>query len=157
MTTNHKYFLDLAFQIAETNLGKTKLNPSVGTVVVKNNTVISSGVTSLNGRPHAEYNALKKIKKEGIKRIQVGLELDCAPLEKPNTTFWPIYKNGKKIGKVTSAVYSPRLKKNIALAMVEINHSEIGNDLKVISDNKEINSTIIEKPFYDPKKKIASS
>ncbi|MDC0061187.1 glycine cleavage system protein T [Candidatus Pelagibacter sp.] len=101
--------------------------------------------------------ALKKIKKEGIKRIQVGLELDCAPLEKPNTTFWPIYKNGKKIGKVTSAVYSPRLKKNIALAMVEINHSEIGNDLKIISDNKEINSTIIEKPFYDPKKKIASS
>jgi len=41
--------------------------------------------------------------------------------------------------------------------MVEINHSEIGNDLKVIFDNKEINSTIIEKPFYDPKKKIASS
>ena len=36
--------------------------------------------------------------------------------------------------------------------MVEINHSEIGNDLKVISDNKEINSTIIEKPFYDRKK-----
>ena len=101
--------------------------------------------------------ALKKIKKEGIKRIQIGLELDCAPLEKPNTTFWPIYKDQKKIGKVTSAVYSPRLKKNIALAMVEINHSEIGNDLKVISDNKEINSTIIEKPFYDPKKKIASS
>ena len=101
--------------------------------------------------------ALKKIKHEGIKRIQVGLELDCAPLEKPNTTFWPIYKDGKKIGKVTSAVYSPRLKKNIALAMVEINHSEIGNDLKVIFDNKEINSTIIEKPFYDPKKKIASS
>ena len=68
-----------------------------------------------------------------------------------------IDKNGKKIGKVTSAVYSPRLKKNIALAMVEINHSEIGNNLKVISDDKEINSTIIEKPFYDPKKKIASS
>ena len=60
MITNHRYFLDLAFQIAEKNLGKTKLNPSVGTVVVKNNTVISSGVTSVNGRPHAESNALKK-------------------------------------------------------------------------------------------------
>ena len=58
MTTNHKYYLDLAFKIAETNLGKTKLNPSVGTVIVKNNTVISSGVTSYNGRPHAEFNAL---------------------------------------------------------------------------------------------------
>ena len=100
--------------------------------------------------------ALIKIKQEGIKRKQVGLELDCEPLKGPNTTFWPIYKDQKKIGKVTSAVYSPRLKKNIALAMVEINHSDIGNNLKIIS-NREINSKIIEKPFYDPKKKIASS
>ena len=37
MTTNHNYYLDLAFQLAEKNLGKTKLNPSVGSVVVKNN------------------------------------------------------------------------------------------------------------------------
>lgn len=58
MTTNHKRYLDLAFEIAKKNLGKTKLNPSVGTVVVKNNAVISSGVTSINGRPHAEFNAL---------------------------------------------------------------------------------------------------
>ena len=101
--------------------------------------------------------ALKKIKHEGIKRKQVGLELDCEPLKGPNTTFWSIYKGEERIGKVTSAVYSPRLKKNIALAMVKINHSEIGNSLKINIDNKEINSKIIEKPFYDPKKKIASS
>ena len=101
--------------------------------------------------------ALKKIKQNGIKRKQVGLELDCDPLKGPNTTFWAIYKDGKNIGKVTSAVYSPRLKKNIALAMIEINNSKIGNNLKVIFDDKEINSKIIEKPFYDPKKKIVSS
>ena len=101
--------------------------------------------------------ALKKIKQNGIKRKQVGLELDCDPLKGPNTTFWSIYKDKKKIGKVTSAVYSPRLKKNIALAMIEINNSKIGNNLKVIFDDKEINSKIIEKPFYDPKKKIVSS
>ena len=62
MTKNHNYYLDLAFQIAEKNLGKTKLNPSVGSVVVKNNTVISSGVTSFNGRPHSEFNALNNLK-----------------------------------------------------------------------------------------------
>ncbi len=101
--------------------------------------------------------ALKKIKKDGIKRKQVGLELDCAPLKGPNTTFWSIHKNNGLVGKVTSAVYSPRLKKNIALAMVEINHSKIGNNLKISINNDEVNSTIIEKPFYDPKKKIASS
>ena len=101
--------------------------------------------------------ALKKIKQEGIKRKQVGLVLDCEPLKGPNTTFWSILNDQKKIGKVTSAVYSPRLKKNIALAMIEIDHSDIGNKFKVFTNDEEIDSTVVEKPFYDPKKKIASS
>ena len=58
MKKNHNNFLKLAFNIAKVNLGKTSLNPSVGCVVVKDNCVISSGYTSLNGRPHAEFNAL---------------------------------------------------------------------------------------------------
>ena len=61
MKINHKQYLDLAFQLAEENLGKTKLNPSVGSVVVKNHSVISTGVTSFNGRPHSEFNALNKL------------------------------------------------------------------------------------------------
>ena len=63
MTKNHNNYLDLAFQLAEKNLGQTKSNPSVGTVVVKNNTVLSSAVTSLNGRPHSEFKALINLKK----------------------------------------------------------------------------------------------
>ena len=101
--------------------------------------------------------ALKKIKQEGIKRKQVGLELDGEPLQRPNTTFWLIKKDNTQIGKISSAVYSPRLKKNIALGMVDINHSEIGNKFEVTADDKKFNCTIVEKPFYDPKKKIASS
>ena len=62
MTINHNHFLDLAFHLAEKNLGQTKLNPSVGTVIVKNEAVISSGVTSFHGRPHSEFNALKNLK-----------------------------------------------------------------------------------------------
>ncbi len=66
MRTNHRFYSNLAFRLAETNLGKTKKNPSVGCIVVKNNSVISTGVTSLNGRPHAEFIALnKKINFEG--------------------------------------------------------------------------------------------
>ena len=60
MKINHSFFLSLAFNLAYNHLGKTKKNPSVGCIVVRNNTVISSGVTSLNGRPHAEFNALNK-------------------------------------------------------------------------------------------------
>ena len=54
-----KKFMKLAFQKAYNHLGSTKENPSVGCVVVKNGSVISSGATSVNGRPHAEINALK--------------------------------------------------------------------------------------------------
>jgi len=100
--------------------------------------------------------ALKKIKENRLKRKQVGLIINCNPLSGPNTTFWPIKKDGKQIGKVTSGVYSPRLKKNIALAMVEINFSNIGTNLKVFTHEGNYNSTVVEKPFYDPKKKIAS-
>ena len=92
-------------------------------------------------------NALKNIKQAGIKRKQVGLELDCDALKGPNTTFWQFNNNEKKIGKVTSAVYSPRLKKNIALAMIEINHSEIGNNLKVVVNDVKINCIIVDKAF----------
>ena len=63
MSTNQNkdsLFLKLAFHQANINLGSTSSNPSVGCVVVKNNSVISSGRTSFNGRPHAEAIALKK-------------------------------------------------------------------------------------------------
>tara|TARA_Y100000739_G_C20578576_1_gene451629 strand:+ start:345 stop:1493 length:1149 start_codon:yes stop_codon:yes gene_type:complete len=102
-------------------------------------------------------DALKKIKENGVKRKQVGLIIDCDPLKGPNTTFWKIKKNNKIVGKVTSAVYSPRLKKNIALAMISIEESEIGNILDIEVMNKTVKSTVVEKPFYDPKKKITSA
>ena len=60
MKINHNLYSNLAFNLAEKNLGKTSTNPSVGCVIVKNNSVISSGTTSYNGRPHAEFNALNK-------------------------------------------------------------------------------------------------
>ncbi|MDC0200479.1 glycine cleavage system protein T [Candidatus Pelagibacter sp.] len=100
--------------------------------------------------------ALKKIKENGIKRKQIGLTLNCDPLKGPNTTFWKITKNNEYIGKITSAVYSPRLKKNIALAMVSVQESKIGNVLDVKTSNSIIKAIVVEKPFYDPKKKIAS-
>ena len=101
--------------------------------------------------------ALKKIKHNGITRKQVGVEIDCKPLSGPNTTFWELKKDNVNIGKVTSAVYSPRLKKNIALAMVSVEQSEIGNEFQVTTNEGLFNCIVVEKPFYDPKKKIASS
>ena len=78
MKTNHSFFCNLAFNLAEYHLGKTKTNPSVGCVVVKNDCVISSGITSISGRPHAEYNALNKRQNFKDSQICEGIsELDC--------------------------------------------------------------------------------
>ena len=101
--------------------------------------------------------ALKKIKKNGIKRKQVGLILDCKPLNGPNTTFWKIFKDNKLVGKITSAIYSPRLKKNIALAMISVDLIKIGTVLDIESPYSKIKGTVVNKPFYDPKKKITSA
>ena len=102
-------------------------------------------------------DALIRIKETGIKRKQVGIIIDCDPLKGPNTTFWPIIKNGNQIGKITSAVYSPRLKKNIALGMVEIDHTEINTLFEIEILSNLYNARVVEKPFYDPNKKITSS
>ena len=102
-------------------------------------------------------NALQKIKQKGITRKQVGIEIDCEPLKGPNTTFWKLSKDNMEIGKITSAVYSPRLKKNIALAMISVEQSELGNKFKVTTNKGTFVCTVVEKPFYDPKKKIANS
>ena len=100
--------------------------------------------------------ALKKIKHDGVKRLQVGLEIKCENLSGPNTTFWPLKSDNKNIGKITSAVYSPRLKKNIALAMVDIEYSKIGFEIEVSIQERNFKCEVIEKPFFDPKKQITS-
>ncbi|MDF1621741.1 glycine cleavage T C-terminal barrel domain-containing protein [Pseudothioclava nitratireducens] len=99
--------------------------------------------------------ALRRIKEEGVSRKQVGLILDCDPLKGPNTTFWEINQGVETAGKVTSAIYSPRLERNIALAMVAINASGIGTELEVVSASGPIRATVVEVPFYDPKKSLA--
>ena len=60
MKINRSFFSNLAFNLAEKNLGKTSKNPSVGCVIVKDDTILSSAATSVNGRPHAEFNVLNK-------------------------------------------------------------------------------------------------
>ena len=101
--------------------------------------------------------ALRRIRDEGVKRMQVGLVIEADPLKGPNTTFWPITRAGSEIGKVTSAVYSPRLNQNIALAMVAVEHAHIGTQLEVTLPSGPTVATVVERPFFDPKKSLAAA
>jgi len=107
--------------------------------------------------------ALRRIKEQGVSRKQVGLIIDGEPLQGPNTSYWEIKKGGVTIGKVTSAIYSPRLEKNIALAMVVSEHAVLGLEVKVVNKSGLVNEAgtitakIVERPFYDPNKKLAAA
>lgn len=99
--------------------------------------------------------ALRRIRDEGIARKQIGLVIGGAPLPGPNTEFWPVMKDGAPIGKVTSAVHSPRLERNIALAMIGAEHAILGDGVEVLADGVPRRAEIVDRPFYDPGKSLA--
>ena len=70
-----KEYMSLALSLAGARHGHTGENPSVGCVIVKKDKIISIGQTGYNGRPHAEYNAIKNsnVNLEGSK-MYVTLE-----------------------------------------------------------------------------------
>ena len=102
-------------------------------------------------------SALRRIFENGVNRKQVGLCIEGEPLKGPNTTFWTVHKGKNAIGKVTSAVYSPRLRQNIALAMLSVDVADIGMKVEVEMPHGSIQATVVERPFYDPKKQIAAA
>ena len=101
--------------------------------------------------------ALTEIYKNGVKRQQIGMEIEGDSLKGPNTVFWQVFFDNKIVGKVTSAVFSPRLNRNIALAMVDKNFSKLGLNLLVKINGQMRKAKIVEKPFFDPKKSLPSS
>ena len=100
--------------------------------------------------------ALRRIREKGVDRKQVGMIIDGGPLENPNTTHWPVMLDDRKIGHITSAIYSPRLAQNIALAMVETRFAELGTAAKVGTPEGERDVKVVPRPFFDPAKKLAS-
>ena len=65
-------------------------------------------------------------------------------------------KDGTQVGTVTSAVYSPRLKKNIALGMLKIEHADLETELTVDKLGETRGGVVVPIPFHDPKKELAA-
>jgi glycine cleavage system aminomethyltransferase T len=109
-----------------------------------------------SGTDFIGHEALSKIKAEGPKRKLVGVEIGGEQLGSYNdgsmVDVFPVHKDGSRIGKVTSACFSPRLEKNIGYAMVPIEQSELGTELEVERPEGVTSAIVVEKPFIDPKK-----
>ena len=101
--------------------------------------------------------ALRRIQAEGVTRRIVGVEVDGAPFEALNNTKWPVLEGAERIGKVTSAIYSPRLGKNIGFAWVPTGRATAGAKLTIQTEWGTRNGVIVEMPFVDPNKQIPVS
>ncbi len=101
--------------------------------------------------------ALQKINAEGVSQKFVGVEIEGEPFGSPNGQHWPLLIGDTQIGKITSAVYSPRLKKNIGLAMVKVAHTALGTEAVAQTAYGPLAATVVPKPFFDPDKKITTA
>ena len=99
--------------------------------------------------------ALNRIKEQGVKQQLVGIQFDGPPIAGSNDENWEISRDGSAIGYVTSAVYSPRLEKNIALAMLGVEHAVVGVQAKLNLPSGSRNCEVVPIPFHDPKKSLA--
>jgi len=89
--------------------------------------------------------ALLRQKQEGIKRKLVGLELVEPGIARAE---YPLLKDGRGIGRVTSGTKSPTLGKSIALAYMAVEESETGNIVEVEIRNRRIKTKVVALPFY---------
>jgi aminomethyltransferase len=91
--------------------------------------------------------ALKRIKEEGITQKLVGVEIEGDPIP-VNEHHWPASREGEPAGHLTSAVYSPRLDKNIAYVMTPIAHAENGTELSItMPGDEDRKATVCPVPF----------
>jgi aminomethyltransferase len=102
-------------------------------------------------------DALRRIKDGGVSRRIVGVEIDGDRLPALNFVKWPVTVRDERVGKVTSAVYSPRLERNIGYAWVPVQLSELGTKLDVESEWGRRSATVVPMPFWDPEKQIPVS
>ncbi len=110
----------------------------------------------LNDDASISIAALRRVRLQGVRRRLVGVELDGDKFPALNNVKWPARRasgGGDAIGLVTSAIYSPRLKRNIGYCWVPADQSSNGTKLLVESEWGRRNATVVTMPFVDPDKR----
>ena len=96
--------------------------------------------------------ALERIRREGVDRKLVGIRFDRSEPLPGIATTWPAHHNGRQVGKVTDAVWSPGLEANIGYVWVPIELAQPGTRLEVDSEHGTLTGTTAAIPFVDPRK-----
>jgi glycine cleavage system aminomethyltransferase T len=102
-------------------------------------------------------DALRRIRDRGVERRIAGVEIDGDRFPALNFTKWPALADGRQVGQVTSAIYSPRLKKNIGYCWLPTPLAVPGTTVTIASEWGQRTATVTALPFVDPQKRIPVS
>jgi glycine cleavage system T protein (aminomethyltransferase) len=122
--------------------------PLYGHEIAKDITPLEAGLgffVKLDGDDFIGKEALVKQKAEGLKRRLRGFEMIDRGIAREGCE---VFADGKKVGFVTTGYYSPTLKKNIGLALIDFKYSEMGREIEVLIRNKHKKAKIVSKKFY---------
>ena len=143
-----KVFMNLALDLAKSREGLTGTNPAVGCIIVKNDEIISIGRTSINGRPHAEVNAIRNCH-ENLENSTMYVTLE--PCSHQGLT--PPCTNEILKSKISKIIYS----------VLDVDKRVKGKSFKILKNNKinthqgllknEVNK-FYEPYFFNRKKKL---
>src|SRR2546427_1779465 len=118
-------------------------------------------------------SALAEAQKQGVPRQLVGVEIDWTEVEARYEKFGltpaaptqasrvhvPVYLGEKQVGKATSTTWSPLLKKMIALASVDTEHSKIDTKLQmeitIEAMRQRVTARVVKMPFFSPARKTS--
>jgi aminomethyltransferase len=128
-----------------------------GDMTLENNPFEVTGLERLVEPQEGDFigkQALERIRAKGVGRKLVGIEMDGSPLEIDCLDFWPVRSAGASVGKVTNAVHSPRLGKNIGYGWVPIELSGHGTELEIESPAGTLLAHVVPMPFFDPNKDV---
>jgi glycine cleavage system aminomethyltransferase T len=100
-------------------------------------------------------DSLESVRNNGVDRKLVGVFLESDQLRAELSEVWPVFDNGKQVGRMTDAVWSPGLEKNIGYAWVPIDLATPGSRLDIVNeDGVELVGITASLPFVDPQKKL---
>ncbi len=114
--------MEIASRMAFRAKGTTAPNPSVGAIIVKDGKIISRGWTGRNGRPHAEFNVIQRIKN---KKKLIGATLYC--------TLEPCSHKGKT-GPCADLILKHGFKK-VFISSIDKNKIVDGKGIKKLKQN----------------------
>jgi len=94
-------------------------------------------------------SALINQKETLLTRKLVGVEMVDRGIPRHG---YPIYKDGSKIGEITTGTQSPTLKRNIGLALLETEYTALGTEVEVEIRGKRLKAIVVQTPFYKREK-----